>query len=267
MSVYAFTVHSSCSIDAPRSARITGSAVETTRLSSTTMKSATEVIANVQSVLRLRLHPIRLLPVVSDHLPHASKKRAPQLAVLQPSISRVAPRRRVLVEPHRGDDVQQHPLGEEPRAPSSRRRAGDPLDVARRGRRSRCARPRGSRGPRRPRRPAAAAGARSRSLDQLARRPRPSPERLLARLPSAARCEGLERPPEAARVGGEVELLLRAEEPEEVRLRDAGAPWRSRRSTRRGGPCAANSSRAASSTSSRRSSAVCLVPSSLMEVS
>ena len=53
VSVYAFTVHSSSSIDAPRSVRITGSAVETTRLSSTTMNSATEVIANVQRVFVL----------------------------------------------------------------------------------------------------------------------------------------------------------------------------------------------------------------------
>ena len=51
VSVYAFTVHSSSSIDAPRSVRITGSAVETTRLSRTTMNSATDVIANVQRVL------------------------------------------------------------------------------------------------------------------------------------------------------------------------------------------------------------------------
>ena len=36
---------------APRSVRITGSAVVTTRLSSVTMKSAIEVIANVQIVL------------------------------------------------------------------------------------------------------------------------------------------------------------------------------------------------------------------------
>ena len=62
VSVYAFTVHSSSSIVAPRSVRITGSAVETTRLSSTTMKSATEVIANVQSGLRLGLHLDSLLP-------------------------------------------------------------------------------------------------------------------------------------------------------------------------------------------------------------
>ena len=51
VSVYAFTVHSSCDSDACSSRRITGRAVVTTRLSSVTMKSATEVIANVQIVL------------------------------------------------------------------------------------------------------------------------------------------------------------------------------------------------------------------------
>ena len=53
VNVYAFTVHWSSSSDAARSMRITGSAVETTRLSSTTMKSATEVITNVHRVLLL----------------------------------------------------------------------------------------------------------------------------------------------------------------------------------------------------------------------
>ena len=50
VSVYAFTVHSSSCRLASRSRRITGSAVVTTRLSSVTMKSAIEVIANVQSM-------------------------------------------------------------------------------------------------------------------------------------------------------------------------------------------------------------------------
>jgi hypothetical protein len=45
------TVHSSWLSDAPRSSRITGSAVVTTRLSSVTMKSATEVMTKVQIVL------------------------------------------------------------------------------------------------------------------------------------------------------------------------------------------------------------------------
>ena len=53
VSVYALTVHSSCDSDACRSLRITGSAVVTTRLSSVTMKSASEVIANVQPIFRL----------------------------------------------------------------------------------------------------------------------------------------------------------------------------------------------------------------------
>ena len=53
MSVYALTVHSSCSSVAPRSTRITGIAVETTRLSSTTMKSAIDVTAKVHTVLDL----------------------------------------------------------------------------------------------------------------------------------------------------------------------------------------------------------------------
>ena len=44
VSVYALTVHSRPSIDASRSVRITGSAVETTRLSSVTMTSAIDVI-------------------------------------------------------------------------------------------------------------------------------------------------------------------------------------------------------------------------------
>ena len=53
VSVYALTVHSSCESDACRSRRITGSAVVTTRLSRVTMKSATEVMANVQPMFRL----------------------------------------------------------------------------------------------------------------------------------------------------------------------------------------------------------------------
>jgi hypothetical protein len=47
VSVYALTVHCRDSIDAPRSARIEGRAVVTTRLSSTTMKRAVETTAKV----------------------------------------------------------------------------------------------------------------------------------------------------------------------------------------------------------------------------
>src|SRR3954464_13828243 len=49
VSVYALTVHSRACRPPPSSARIEGRAVVTTRLSSTTMKRATETIANVQS--------------------------------------------------------------------------------------------------------------------------------------------------------------------------------------------------------------------------
>ena len=54
-SVYAFTVHSRSSIDAPRSARMLGRAVVTTRLSSVTMKSAAETMARVQAAEWLRV--------------------------------------------------------------------------------------------------------------------------------------------------------------------------------------------------------------------
>src|SRR4051812_35561938 len=52
-SVYALTVHSSDSIEAPRLLRIDGSAVETTRLSRVVMNSAIETIARVQRARRL----------------------------------------------------------------------------------------------------------------------------------------------------------------------------------------------------------------------
>src|SRR5688572_3733769 len=110
--VYAFTVHSSSSIDAPRSVRITGSAVETTRLSRTTMNSAIEVIANVHAVFVLAcIRFINSLPTCSEQsLSYRSKKRA-RREYGQPYSSRllgaaagdqpVAPGRRVLEQPHR----------------------------------------------------------------------------------------------------------------------------------------------------------------------
>ena len=51
--VYALTVHSRSSIEAPRSPRITGREMVTTRLSSVAMKRATDVITNVQMVVVL----------------------------------------------------------------------------------------------------------------------------------------------------------------------------------------------------------------------
>ena len=64
VSVYAFTVHSSPCSEAPRSFLITGSAVVTTRLSSETMNTATDVTMKVQMVsalvLMLLISPVRL---------------------------------------------------------------------------------------------------------------------------------------------------------------------------------------------------------------
>ena len=73
VSVYALTVHSSCSSVAPRSTRITGMAVETTRLSSTTMKSAIDVTTNVQTVRDLAVM-ILASCVVSDYSALREKK-------------------------------------------------------------------------------------------------------------------------------------------------------------------------------------------------
>ena len=53
VSVYALTVHSRPLMPACRSLRITGIAVVTTRLSSVTMNSASDVIANVHQMLAL----------------------------------------------------------------------------------------------------------------------------------------------------------------------------------------------------------------------
>ena len=55
VSVYALTVHSRPWSEAPRSCLITGSAVVTTRLSSETMNTATEVTMKVQMVIALVL--------------------------------------------------------------------------------------------------------------------------------------------------------------------------------------------------------------------
>ena len=65
--VYALTVHSSCDSEACRLWRITGSAEVTTRLSSVTMKSATDVIPNVQSMLLL-LCIVSLLFLIVERL-------------------------------------------------------------------------------------------------------------------------------------------------------------------------------------------------------
>src|SRR6266571_1322011 len=68
VSVYAFTVHSSPDSDAPRSRLITGRAVVTTRLSSATMNSATDVMANAHTVLARSVIVPPSFQLVSHHL-------------------------------------------------------------------------------------------------------------------------------------------------------------------------------------------------------
>ncbi len=98
VSVYAFTVHSSSSSVAPRSTRMTGIAVETTRLSSTTMKSAMEVTTNVQMV-RVPAFTVssfvgRSLLVVIDYSSRREKREGsssyPSISGSHPSASRAA---------------------------------------------------------------------------------------------------------------------------------------------------------------------------------
>src|SRR5438046_2391065 len=108
---------------------MTGNAVVTTRLSSVTMKSATEVMTNVQRV-RLPIRSAIALPpfcVVSDYLLGRQKKGAfPSfLASLDQSLR---PGLLAAEQVHGGDDVQQHAHSDE--VPDPRRLgAGDALDV------------------------------------------------------------------------------------------------------------------------------------------
>src|SRR6266536_2053039 len=140
VSVYAFTVHSRLSMLACRSFRITGSAVVTTRLSSVAMKTAVAVIANVQIV--------RVLAVIDSsfglcfdglgsglrresgfpasrgadnrHLACewslTSSPKKGCLDVLAAALDQaLGPTFVRLHQIHRGDHVEQHPLGEEVR--------------------------------------------------------------------------------------------------------------------------------------------------------
>ena len=63
LSVYAFTVHSSCSIEAPRSTRIVGSAVVTTSASSATISDATDATIKTQTGPLRILSSSRSVPV------------------------------------------------------------------------------------------------------------------------------------------------------------------------------------------------------------
>src|SRR4249919_287721 len=124
-SVYALTVHSSPPRLAWSSLRITGSADVTTRLSRVVMKTATDVMANVQIVvLRVFIVPPQL--VVITHLLLREKNALPLLhgRVQEP----LGPGRRVGEQIHRREDVQQHPEREEV-ADALRVGARDALDV------------------------------------------------------------------------------------------------------------------------------------------
>ena len=77
VSVYALTVHCRDSIVAPRSARMLGSAVVTTRLSRTTMKSAVDTTANVH-LGRMREAPCeRSLTMGSEYVLTIAIRQAP----------------------------------------------------------------------------------------------------------------------------------------------------------------------------------------------
>ena len=70
-SVYALTVHSSASIEAPSSARIDGRAVLTTRLSSVTMNRAAETTARMRALRRDEV----MTSLVSDRLLAVGRRR------------------------------------------------------------------------------------------------------------------------------------------------------------------------------------------------
>src|SRR5690242_5292451 len=116
VSVYALTVHSSCWSEAPRSTRMTGIAVETTRLSSTTMKSAIDVMTKVQAVrVRGFTVPSLGLGVVIDHSKLGEKREGSRRTFPEPLCDAGGPRvaRRFQRVLHRREHVEQHALREE----------------------------------------------------------------------------------------------------------------------------------------------------------
>src|SRR5207342_3050463 len=197
---------------------MTGSAVVTTRLSSVVMKSATEVIAKVQIVV-LRVFIVASFIGSYYSLTWAQKKM--RLLLLQARLQEpLGPGRRVVEQIHRCEDVQQHPEGEEV-SDALRIGARDALDVVDErtetlahdlahllvvgvgvGLHLRAqARP---------------------VLEQPAVGLADRLQRLLAALAGRGLLEDLERLPQAAAHALEVELLLRAEQAEEIRLGDTG---------------------------------------------
>src|SRR5262249_2744932 len=224
--VYALTVHSSCSSDAPRSTRMTGRAVETTRLSSTTMKSAIEVIANVHRVLALAvIDPPQW--IVTDYSHLREKREAASRCLVPaalgetcgPGVLRLVCER-VL---HRPEHVHEHPLSEEARD-RVLVRAGDGLHVV-----DEPAVPARDRSPdvlvvhcRRVRLELSLEHD-AIALDELAVRVADRIERILPGRAGCGRPEQVQSLLEAHVVDGQEEVLLGAEEAEEVGLGDACA--------------------------------------------
>src|SRR6185437_8511651 len=106
------TVHSRPLRPAWRSRRMTGSAVVTTRLSRVVMKRATEVIAKVQMVAVRELMSSSLPLVVTDHLLPGEKKSG-SLRRNGGLEEAPGPGGVLVQEVHRGEDVEEHPEGEE----------------------------------------------------------------------------------------------------------------------------------------------------------
>ena len=221
------------------------------------MKSASDVIANVQSIRLLGVPPFISIPPLSSEclLTSVAKKETSGLSVRRTTSSVCGPRLVGVEQVHRGDHVDQHPLGEE-RATACRRRRRRPARRSRRARRSPCGRPRRRRDRRRRRRSASARAGGSGSSGSARRRPGPSPSAPPRRvLPSAAcsnvsRVSAKQRSTEAMKSSFFVRKRRKrygCEMPARRAISSVDAPE---------SPCSANTSRAASRTSSRRSSAV-----------
>src|SRR2546430_3498861 len=226
VSVYALTVHSRPLSPAWRSVRITGSAVVTTRLSIVVMKSSVDVIANVQSSFGLIDPPFRSprdnrpIYVVSSHL-QRSEKRESSESLLESLEEPPRPRLVGILQTHRGHDVDEHAVREE-RGDALGRQPGDALDVG-----DEVAEPvaddladlgivTGRIGLELRLQPRAI-GDEISHVDATHR-----VESVVAALSLGGALERLQRLAHAACDGGLEELLLRPEEPEDVRLRDAG---------------------------------------------
>src|SRR4029078_3159974 len=117
------TIHSSCSIDAPRSTRMTDRDVDTTRLSSTTMKSAIAVITKVHAVrvpdLTVTSRSRRDCDLVTDYSRVGQKREELSRFLLSTTVGQAGcpgvlglVRDRVV---HRSEHVHEHAFGAEER--------------------------------------------------------------------------------------------------------------------------------------------------------